>query len=32
MSEEITHLTKKLLDYNQLCLEYYEKARETGIK
>ncbi|WP_342432095.1 DUF1798 family protein [Neobacillus sp. FSL H8-0543] len=31
MIEEIAHLTKKLLDFNRLCLEYYEKARETGV-
>jgi hypothetical protein len=31
MTDEITHLTKKLLELNRLCLKYYEKARETGI-
>jgi hypothetical protein len=31
MTEEIAHITKKLLDFNRLCLEYYEKARETGV-
>ncbi|SDL93609.1 DUF1798 family protein [Bacillus sp. OK048] len=31
MSEKILELTKKLIDFNQLCLKYYEEARETGI-
>jgi hypothetical protein len=31
MSEEIIELTKKLLDYNQLFLRYYQDARDHGI-
>ncbi|MDF2857211.1 MAG: hypothetical protein K0Q87_3062 [Neobacillus sp.] len=31
MNDDITHLTKKLLEFNRQCLKYYEKARETGI-
>ncbi|MFJ5757770.1 DUF1798 family protein [Neobacillus sp. NPDC093182] len=30
MSEEILDLTKKLLNYNHLFMNYYEEAREKG--
>jgi hypothetical protein len=30
MSEEILKLTKKLLHYNRLFIEYFEEARENG--
>ncbi|CAH2715781.1 putative protein YppE [Neobacillus rhizosphaerae] len=30
MSEEIIYLTEKLLQYNRLFQEYYQRARETG--
>lgn len=32
MSEEIIHLTEKLLEYNRLFMKYYEEGRDTGIK
>lgn len=31
MSEEIVHLTKKLLHYNQMFLEYYQEGREKEL-
>jgi Bacterial domain of unknown function (DUF1798) len=32
MSKEIVQLTKKLLHYNRLFLEYYQEGREKGIE
>ncbi|WP_462411998.1 DUF1798 family protein [Neobacillus sp. Marseille-QA0830] len=29
MEERLLELTEKLLTYNQLCLKYYQEARET---
>lgn len=32
MSDEISRLTEKLLQYNQLFLKYYQEGRDKGIK